>query len=256
MSFLLSMAGRLLTQPLFVLLTIAIFTTAVALMKAKRWLLSIAVGSLVFLWLLATPAVAHALESMLAIEPSPVSQLPDVIEIPGGGYISGAEPHLDMLSGSTRERVIEGVTWWRTVRAPRVVMAGADTMMDGSTSTRALELMREAAIQEGVPPAVITMEGRSGNTLEHPVELAKLPGISRATKVGIVTSCIHERRAAREFRRHFDTVILHPVPCYPLALKPLYGTIFPSPGPLERSTRAIHEIAGTAWYAVRRLPGR
>jgi uncharacterized SAM-binding protein YcdF (DUF218 family) len=129
-------------------------------------------------------------------------------------------------------------------------------MMDGRTSSRALELMRRVAIQEGVPPALITMEDRSGNTLEHPIELAKLPGITRATKIGIVTSCIHERRAAREFRRHFDTVILHPVPCPLFVTDPLYATIFPSPSGLDRSGRAIHEIAGATWYAVRRLPGR
>jgi uncharacterized SAM-binding protein YcdF (DUF218 family) len=256
MSTLLYIAGRFLTQPLFVLLTIAILSTAVSLWKGKRRMLIVALASLAVLWLLAAPLVAHGLELMLAVAPSPVSQIPDVIEIPGGGYVSGAEPHLDMLSGSTRERVIEGVTWWRAARTPRIVMAGVDTMMDGTTSTRALELMRQVAIQEGVPPALITIEARSGNTLEHPVELAKLPGITRATKVGIVTSCIHERRAAREFRRQFDTVILHPVPCARFVTDPLYAMVFPSPGGLERSGRAIHEIAGAAWYAARRLPGR
>jgi uncharacterized SAM-binding protein YcdF (DUF218 family) len=256
MSTLFYVVGRVLTQPLFVLLTIAVLSTVMALAKGKRRMLIVAIVSLVVLWMLATPLVAHGLELMLAVAPSPASQIPDVIEIPSGGYVSGVEPHLDMLSGSTRERVIEGVTWWRSVRASRIVMAGVDTMTDGSTSSRALELMRQVAIQEGVPPALISIEDRSGNTLEHPIELAKLPGITRATKVGIVTSCIHERRAAREFRRHFNTVILHPVPCCRLVTDPFWAAVFPSPSGLERSGHAIHEIAGAAWYAVRRLPGR
>jgi uncharacterized SAM-binding protein YcdF (DUF218 family) len=248
--------SRMLTQPFFVLLTIALLGVAASWRKRKGSRLGITFLALIAIWLLSTPLVAHGLESMLAVAPSPASQVPEVIEIPSGGSRASSDPELVMLSEPTHERVLQGVQWWKQRRSARLVMAGADRNLDGTISPGALQLMRRTAIQEGVPAAVISLESRSTDTREHPIELRRLPGITRATKIGLVTSCTHERRAACEFRRHFDTVILHPVPCAPLETEPFFAVVLPSPGPLERSTYAAHELIGMAWYAVRRLPGR
>ena len=130
-----------------------------------------------------------------------------------------------------------------------MIMCGADTV-PGGTSTRSIEIMRTRAITLGIPASIIALETRSTNTREHPIGVRELPGITRATRIGLVTSSWHMRRTRREFEKHFDRVI--PRADDPPAILPLLVNDFiPSTTALRDSTRMLHEWIGLAWYALR-----
>jgi uncharacterized SAM-binding protein YcdF (DUF218 family) len=52
----------------------------------------------------------------------------------------------------------------------------------------------------------IIIESTSSNTREHPIEALKLFEVERDSKIAIVTSDFHLRRATSEFKKHFQDV--------------------------------------------------
>ncbi|HEX8151704.1 MAG TPA: YdcF family protein [Thermoanaerobaculia bacterium] len=238
-------AGKAFTDPLFVLLVAAIVSLLFTMRhRAARRPAALALIALLILAALSTAVVASALVRSLEVDAPAGQAAPEVIVIAAGG----SSP--DVLSLSSESRLREGVAWWREHPRARLVMAGAD-LIPGGTSPRTVRLMREAAIRAGVPPSRIELEVRSTNTREHPTGLLRLPGITRNTRVGVVTSSWHMRRTLREFRRHFANPIAHPTrraPAEPFVV----NDVLPSSRELWLSTVMLHEWIGLAWYALRR----
>ncbi|HVR39431.1 MAG TPA: YdcF family protein [Thermoanaerobaculia bacterium] len=239
-------AGKALTDPLLIVLVVAIACIAIARRRARNdRALKIALIALIVLWLLSLHLVTFALARSLTISVVENGE-PDVIVVAGGGSIS----ELEVLTSSSASRVATAVAWWRQHPRAHVVMAGVDTTANGASAHTA-ELMREYAELHGVPASMITLETKSRNTREHAIQLLSLPGVSRATRVGIVTSSWHMRRARREFEKHFDHVIAHADD--PPSLGTLVVNDFiPSSVALRDSTRMLQEWIGIAWYALHR----
>ena len=182
---------------------------------------------------LSMPIVAIGLERTLERAPRGEGE-PEVIAVVSGGVA----PSVD--------RVLTAAQWWRAHPGARLIIGGADTLAGGRLSTKNVELMRELAIVHGVDPAAIVLETRSRNTREHPIALLQIPGITPRTRVGLVTSAWHMRRAAASFRRRFAVVIEHAAPPSETTLSPL-----PSSDALAYSTTMLREWIGIIWYAVR-----
>ncbi|MFM8723410.1 MAG: YdcF family protein, partial [Acidimicrobiaceae bacterium] len=72
--------------------------------------------------------------------------------------------------------------------------------------TRHGELSSEHAISLGLDKSRIIIESTSSNTREHPIEALKLSGVKQDSKIAIVTSDFHLRRATGEFKKHFLNV--------------------------------------------------
>jgi len=72
--------------------------------------------------------------------------------------------------------------------------------------TRHGELSSEHAISLGLVKSRIIIESASSNTREHPIEALRLSGVNSDSKIIIVTSDFHLRRASSEFRKHFASV--------------------------------------------------
>ncbi|HEX7152807.1 MAG TPA: YdcF family protein [Thermoanaerobaculia bacterium] len=235
--------GKALTDPLLVALAIAILCIAVALRRSReRRLLGIALLALATLFVFSTPMVAMWLERSLLVEPP--DGAPEVIVIAGGGMAG------TWLSDSSTSRVMTGAAWWKEHPRARLVIAGVDMRPTGPSPRTAL-LMRELAMQRGVPAERLELELQSANTREHASRLAALPGITPQTRVGIVTSGWHMRRALLAFRRHYPNVVgrAAELPEHePLVI----NDWLPSSHALRVSTRMLHEWIGLAWYALRR----
>jgi len=217
---------KLLIDPILLLIPALIFVIA----RSRR--ATAIVIALVLI--MSTPIVAIGLERSLERAPRGEGE-PEVIAVVSGGVA----PSVD--------RILTAAQWWRMHRKARLIIGGADTLSGGRVSTRSLELMRELAIVHGVDPSAITLETHSRNTREHPIALLQLPGITPRTRVGLVTSAWHMRRAAASFRRRFATVIEHPAP-------PAETTwsLLPSSDALAYSTAMLREWVGIVWYAIRR----
>lgn len=241
--------GKALTDPLLISLIVMIICVAFALRRARndralRRLLKTTLAMLIVLWLLSLHIMTFALVRSLTLGSVADGDV-DVIVVAGGGSIR----ELEVLNAASSSRVIAAVAWWKMHPRARMIMAGLDTTARGP-SERTAELMRDRAILLGVPANLIALETKSTNTREHAIRLRELPGITRATRIGLVTSSWHMRRTRREFEKHFDHVI-------PRADDPpelgalLVNDFIPSSIALRDSTRMLHEWIGLAWYALR-----
>ncbi|MFZ2491099.1 MAG: YdcF family protein [Thermoanaerobaculia bacterium] len=239
--------GKPLTDPFLILVVVLAITTLYARHRIRkdkraRLALTIAVAATVAVAVIGTDAAVRLLERTLTVETE--IGIPAVIVVPSGGSKERS------LGTESAERVVAAVDWWKQHRRAVLVMSGADTMPGGQSGLRTLRLMRELAILKGVPPQRVQLESRSRNTRQHPVEMLRLRGIDRSTRIGLVTSATHMRRTRREFRKHFDTVIGHPVI---ERHGPLDGRSFiPSSESLANATGMVHEWVGIAWYALQR----
>lgn len=241
--------GKTLTQPLLIFLVIAIAAVGWALRRARdsRRPLAVGLAALLILWMFSTNAVGSALQRSLEVAVPNREIEPDVIVVLSGGWNRGADRGTDVLTSTTEARLSAGVEWWKEHPRARLILSGMDEY--SGEPRRMVELMRDEAIRRGVPGAAITLETRSRNTREHPLRLRELPGITSATRIGVVTTSDHMRRALYSFRRHFPTVITHPASS-PRTRMFLVNCALPSVDGLDRSTDAIHEWIGLAWYAL------
>jgi uncharacterized SAM-binding protein YcdF (DUF218 family) len=233
--------GKALTEPLFALLLLAIVSLLLA-RRGKRGAYRLLAAVLILMWLCSMELTATLLARAIAVTPD--AGEPRVIAILSSGSFHG----FDLPNPSTTSRVVEGVRWWREHPKARVVMTGADVTPTGTT-IRTLELMRDLAVQLGVPPSNISMDTWSTRTLEHPDGLLRL-GISKDTPLGIVTNDWHMRRARMVFRRRFTHVIAHPAEAEEGTF--LIIDLLPSGDGARDTSVLLHECIGIAWYALRR----
>lgn len=233
--------GKTLTEPLFALLLLAILFLVLA-RRGRRGAYRLLAVTLILMWVCSAELTAMLLTRAIAVTPD--AGEPQVIAILSGGSFHG----FDLPNPATMSRVVEGVRWWREHPRARIVMAGADVTPAGTT-VRTLHLMRDLAVQLGVPPANITLDTWSTRTLEHPDGLLRL-GINRNTPLGVVTNDWHMRRARLVFRRRFAHVIAHPAPPEEGAF--LINDLLPSGEGARDTSLLLHECIGIAWYALRK----
>ncbi|GAG48879.1 unnamed protein product, partial [marine sediment metagenome] len=176
----------------------------------------------------------------------------DVIVILGGGVLPSwslrkeAEP-----SGVTYSRVANGVEFFNRCRAEYMVVSGGAGPFGKETNA---EVMKELAVELGVPPERILVEPYSSTTWEHPRELTNLLEESEEEiTIGLVTSALHMGRSLMVFKRYFPNVV--PLPCNyrsnPVRLNEYL--IIPSADAFLLSTNAFHELIGIVWYKVRMI---
>lgn len=196
------------------------------------------------------PVSSHALRGFVesayaqrAVDTTPAAE---AIVVLGGGVrppeVLGQAPDLNAAA----DRVWHAARLFHAAKAPWVVMSGGSDMSTAATS-EALA-MRQFAQDLGVPSAAILLEERSRNTRQNAqftAEILKSKGVSR---ILLVTSALHMRRAVLLFESQGLTVI-------PAATDHEARSNFsasdwlPEAGALEGSARAMKEIVG-------RLTGR
>lgn len=239
--------GKLITQPLLLLATLAIVLILFALKRTEdrraRVSLIFALAAVVSLLVLAVPMVGWMLERIVLVD-SEAIRAPDVIVVAGGGYGYSTSGGFRPISGESVARVVQAVEWWESNRDAILVMAGEAATDPGPVPMAAQ--MKEIAVARGVPASQVLLERVSRSTREHPVALREVIGIPSETPVGIVTSRWHLRRARREFRRYYARVAVPPTTREGPRLTSL-RLWFPQTDALSYSTAIIHEMIGIAW---------
>jgi uncharacterized SAM-binding protein YcdF (DUF218 family) len=205
--------------------------------------------ALLLLIALSMPAVAYRLRCTLMIGPGGDEQFkPNYIVVLSGGYLPSVQPDLDILSTDTMSRTLAGIAYWRSHRNARLILTGALPRQTRANS-RLTELMAEVAICHGVPSSAIILEPTATTTREHPLAILRLPGIGPDARIMIVTSAVHMRRAAIEFRKSFEHVACDPV--HESEFESLDWTEWsPQIAALWQSKDAIHEWLGIAYYRM------
>ena len=203
--------------------------------------------------IISTPLSGNWLKKTLAVHPTEKTTTPPVaIFVLAGGYLPGATLDEDVLVAESQRRVLHAVGIWQCYPNAILVFSGvADDYRGMRKPDRDTQLMADVAMCRGVPKSSILLEPRSINTREHPIEALKLPGMTPATSIGVVTSDWHIRRAEQEFRRYFQQVFTYPV-------SPLRGTqglqsFMPTADSLDNNTTLLREWVGIMWYKIRFL---
>ena len=201
---------RSLIDPLWLLiavLVVAIFVNFKNLQinRAVKLLSRVSIAFLVFL---STGVATSIFDKILATKTSPKADWsPEFIFVLGGGYEVGATPPEDFLGTESTRRVNAASILWRKYPNALVVLSGGQPGTENErAATQHGELSSEHAVSLGLAESRIIIESGSLNTREHPIEALKLSGVSPESKIAIVTSDFHLRRAVREFHRYFSDV--------------------------------------------------
>ncbi len=115
----------------------------------------------------------------------------DVIVVLGARALSGGRP-----SRAMRRRVDHAVALFDGGAANRLLMSGGRT---GGLPPEA-EIMRDLAIEAGVPEDRIHLETDSRSTLENAIYSARILGARGWSRPLVVTDWLHMPRAALAFR--------------------------------------------------------
>jgi uncharacterized SAM-binding protein YcdF (DUF218 family) len=115
----------------------------------------------------------------------------DVIVVLGARALSGGRP-----SRAMRRRVDHAVALFESGVADRILMSGGRTRGMPSEA----EIMRDLAIDAGVPAARIELEPDSRSTLENAIFTARMLGARGWSRPLVVTDWLHVPRATLAFR--------------------------------------------------------
>lgn len=173
--------------------------------RAVKLVGRVSIAVLVFL---STGIATLIFDKVLATETSPKDDWsPEFIFVLGGGYELGANPAQDFLGTESIRRVNSAAALWQQYPSSKVVFSGGQPGTAGlRDATRHGELSSKQAISLGLAESRIIIESKSLNTKEHPIEALKISGVNRDSKIAIVTSDFHLRRALGEFNKHFTNV--------------------------------------------------
>ncbi len=201
---------RPLVDPLWLLLivlTVAIFASF-KIAKINQYIRLFARISITMLVFLSTGVATLIFDQILATERSSQNNLsPEFIFVLGGGYELGADEAQDFLGTESIRRVNAASALWQEYPQAKIVFSGGQPGTENDRApTRLGELLSEHAISLRLAESRIIIESGSLNTREHPIEALKLYGVSRESRVAIVTSDFHLRRALGEFKKHFENV--------------------------------------------------
>jgi uncharacterized SAM-binding protein YcdF (DUF218 family) len=176
--------------------------------RLRKFVITTSKFALSLLIFLSTGIATFIFDAILASEPSPTTNwTPEFIFILGGGYEMGANESQDFLGTESIRRVNGASEIWLQYPLAKVVFSGQQLgTQEDRAATRHGELSSAHALLIGLDKSRMIIESSSENTRQHPIEALKLSGIKPNTKIAIVTSDFHLRRASGEFKKYFSDV--------------------------------------------------
>lgn len=200
------------------------------------------------LWIVSTPAFSTALLWRMEpwphdIEPELAGATPEqtaLVVLSGGMRGPPWLPRFERMTGGSLPRAIGAADVFAAHpgRFGRVIVSGR---APGTPDTA--QAMADALVLFGVPRDRILLEPDSESTRANARNTARLIREQGITKTVLVTSALHMRRAAAEFRKVGVEVVEAPVD---LTVRPFSGPemVFPDVASLSRVDEAVHELLG------------
>ena len=228
--------------PLGVSILMGIFALALSFTNCRRLGQVVLAFALLVLWLASTPIFASWLNWRVAIQVQavPLTELPsaDVIILLGGTPIS---------------RIAHALTLHRHDKAPRILVTGGNLPWSESTIPEA-ERVADLLVDLGASSSTLVLETASRTTRENAVNTASLFREHGWREGLLVTSGTHMPRALAAFESVGLEVIPSPTdvpsPSFSLRIRNIFD-ILPDAAALNKTTLAIKEILGLAFYRIR-----
>lgn len=127
------------------------------------------------------------------------------------GECQAADAIVVVSGGDTPARAAEGIRMYNNGWAPLIIFSGAARDTSGPSNA---EVMRQQALDVGVPSQAIVTEDLSRTTAENAEQTRTLFRQLNVERVLLVTSAYHQRRASLEFEKQTDgevAIVNHPV---------------------------------------------
>jgi uncharacterized SAM-binding protein YcdF (DUF218 family) len=195
-----------------------------------------------------TDVLIRPLESTYPpLKQTPATMKADAIVVLGGGVRDlswiGLAPD---LSETGVERVVRGVSLYRSTRIPLMMVGGNGN--PGKEEVSESDAMSRVAKSLGVPERELTIVGKVRNTLESADAVKRR---LKGNRIILVTSAVHMRRAAGMFRKKGFEVI--PAACGYRGEQSsrTFISFIPRADNLHYSASAIAEYLSLAWYRIR-----
>lgn len=220
----------------------------------RTWGRRLAVTGMVLLWMLSTPWMGTMLLGSLEYRypPQPVEAVShaEAIVVLGGGISPAGAYRIDPDMNDSADRIWHGGRLYRAGVAPTIIVSGGTP--PGRRTGPSAPAMRSLLVQLGVPTESIVAEKESGSTYGNALHTAELCARRGITRIVLVTSAWHMPRAEAAFRSAGLDVIPAPTdyvaPPEPFSVYALLPTVEDG---LRRSTQAVHEYLGYAYYSLR-----
>jgi uncharacterized SAM-binding protein YcdF (DUF218 family) len=209
--------------------------------------------TLVLSYLLNTPWISHALIDLLQDTPALTAEQAKhagagaIVVLSGGRYKDAPEYGGDTVEEGTLVRLRYGAYLHRVTGLPILVTGGYGGLdRDGDS----LAQVMAATLKDDYDITDVWLEGESRTTGENAMFSKKVLDEKGVKKVLLVTHAWHMPRSVAIFKQAGVDVV--PAPTMFL-LEHDIGVLkyFPSPGSLDASYYALHELVGRAWYAIR-----
>lgn len=210
------------------------------------------IGGFVLLIAASLPVVSGGLLALLErsppITPEQLKQrhVQAIVILGGGRYATAPEyDDQDTVSRYTLERLRYGAYLHRQTGLPILVTAGSP---HNEIITEA-ELMRRVLVNDFRVP-VKWIESRSKNTWENARFTHQQLYRNGVTRIALVTHAWHMPRSVEVFEQQgFEVTPAATV--YQTRSQPLLLEFVPSAHALEETRKAMHELLGRMWYAMR-----
>jgi uncharacterized SAM-binding protein YcdF (DUF218 family) len=212
---------------------------------------AVLLGAWALVMVAASPPVAWLAESRLARlgerwPPLPADDSPPEGILVFGGGLDGTGPGAP-LSASSRERLLAALAAARRWPEATLVFSGGP----GRPGRPGVgERMAEEAAALGLPPGRLAVEAQARTTRDNArfgAAEARARGWSR---VALVTSAVHLARSRASLAREGFLAVPAAAPLGDPGRWDA-ADLLPGAAALERTTGALHEAIGLAWYGVR-----
>jgi uncharacterized SAM-binding protein YcdF (DUF218 family) len=231
-------------------LGLALAFLLLALVVRRRWPV---LGAIVVLCAFSTQWVADRLFAYVE-GPGPklaVQALPNanaVVVLSGMLATPAAVPNGYEWGGAS-DRFFDGLAAFQAGKAPLLVFTAGKLPWERHASNEGARLVQKAH-QLGVPMPNIRLTAPVENTADEAREVAKLLGNKK--RVILVTSAFHMPRAASLFERQGLDVVRFAVDYRVEERQTTPMTFMPDADALDKSSDAIRELLGRAYYAIKR----
>lgn len=235
--------------------TLLLMAAAVAANWRGRGRLSrrLTAAALVLLYVASTPVFVAPLLFSLESTPTPVSESPSAPAIVLlGGTVYRQRPPRPIPEELSGARLTHALRLFKAGKAPKIIVAGGLPYRDGEGNRRAeADDLADLLLILGVPASAIVKENGSRTTYENAINVREL--LERSgdpTRVLLVTSALHMRRAAALFRKQGVEVIEAPNSYLATTFDWEIRSFVPQPAVLSSSTAAVKELVGFVAYRL------
>ena len=239
------------TSPLFFVLTllaISIFLKKSKFIKFKNSLLFL---SFLTLFLFSNPLISNKLVKYIEAPYLPVK----LSEVPESDYIvvlSGMVHHVkdDIYEWSDPDRFFAGIKLLNANKGNKIIYTGGLLPWEKKRETEG-ELLKKKSLEFGVDENDVFITKKVRNTYEEANAISH--SIERKSKIILVTSAFHMKRAEFLFKKHAFKIFPYPVDFKFKNNKITILDFIPSASSLSRSSFVIREIIGRMYYRVKFL---